>query len=90
MRTEGGGERAWRLGTGRLPTADGVRQPEDSTASTNGYLWGAMEPVESRPPRPPTALPDRHKAPHALSVRGAASLVCQDDGCVRGIERGLP
>ena len=43
MRTEGSGERAWRLETGRLPTADGVRQPEDS------YPFGrAVAPAHPR------------------------------------------
>ena len=51
MRTEGSGERARRLETGRLPTADGVHQPEDSTASTNGYVedWCADGRVPSAP-----------------------------------------
>ena len=37
MRAEGSGERTRRPETGRLPTADGVRQPEDSTAWPNSY-----------------------------------------------------
>ena len=35
MRAEGSEERARQLETGWLPTADGMRQPEDSTASSN-------------------------------------------------------
>ena len=34
-----------------------TQQPVNSTARQNIYPCGAMEPVESRPPRPPTARP---------------------------------
>ena len=53
--TEGSGERAWRLETGRLPTADGVRQPEDSTAAPVPFgepdVMGAVDLDEAVPDR---------------------------------------